>query len=125
MLPQAFTLGQEYIISLLAVFFANKNLFQDKTKNERNKKFRMFISSLCSISDEDIRNKDFKGELSGHDNLIFELLENEKIIQIRNFFPELGYYRNQINHAKGTIDYATLEKSFYDPYRKCLSIIKN
>ena len=125
MLPQAFTLGQEYIISLLANLFADKNPFLYNKKSERKSKFRMFISSLCSISDEDIKNGNFKEPLSGHDNLICELLENEKIHQIRKFYPDLGYYRNQVNHAKGLIDYATLEKSFYDPYRECLSIIKN
>jgi len=125
MLPQAYTMGQEYIISLLAELFTDENPFLDKDKKDRDKKFRMFISSLCSINEKYLNENKLEGILSKDKDVVLKLLKNEKIIRIRKFFPRLGEYRNTVNHAKGTIDYSVLEKSFNDPYRECLSIIKS
>lgn len=123
MLPQAYTLGQEYIISLLCEKMKDRNPFTDKKKTENRKNFRMYLSSLCSISEDDIKNEKIREPLSLHLKLTKELLEDETIQNLRPVYSELGEKRNAVNHAKGSVTYEELEKEFYSLYHKCLSLI--
>lgn len=123
MLPQAYTLGQEYIISLLCEQMKDKNPFTDKKKTENRRNFRMYLSSLCSISEDDIKEENFREPLSLHLKLTRELLKDETILNLRPDYSELGEKRNAVNHAKGNVTYRELEEEFYSLYHKCLSSI--
>lgn len=136
MLAQAYTTGQEYIISLVADMFKNENPYtipnveefdKKKRKNlekENAKKFRMYMSSICSISDKDIANEDFRHALLEHKELTRKLLSNSTINNLRKYFAELGENRNAINHGKGNVTYEELENEFDELFHNCLSIIK-
>lgn len=121
MLPQAYTLGQEFIISLSAEKLKNLGYC---AKNIGDKKFRTFVSSLLQISDEDIENRNFKGELAENSELTISLLNLEWVRSIKPHFIVLSNHRNYINHAKADVDYNEFITNF-DKYYSCLSILEN
>lgn len=125
MLPQAYTMGQEYIVSLLYDHFEGQNPFHSKKKQENKKKFRMFLSAVCSISDKDIESGSFKGDLEEHIDLTKTLLDTDIIRDIRAPYAMLGTLRNSVNHAKGDITYKELSNEFYKLYHTCLNVINN
>lgn len=106
MFPQAYTMLQEYLITrvccvilpqITVTDFADK----DDTKGEKN--FRMFISALLAMSDEDIADNQFKGVLKPHEDFAKQLLDSNDLIKdIRPNFILLATSRNEINHAKKT-----------------------
>lgn len=122
MLPQAYTMGQEYIITLISTHFAEKSPF-GKDKNAK-KDFRTYISSICSMSEEDVNQQVFKGILAGKDEINNVFLKELLISEIRPSYAKLGEKRNAINHAKGNVDYYTLVSEFDSLYESCLKIIK-
>ena len=122
MLPQAYTLGQEYIISLVADYYAERNPYNSGKKKEDTKNFRSFISSLCSISDKHVTERNYKGELSRYSDLADELLATDKVSNLRKPFAILGSNRNAVNHAKGEISYGRLAEEFNQVYGRCLEI---
>lgn len=123
MLPQAYTLGQEYIITLLAEDIADKNPFSSNKKSKNERDFRMYVSSLCSISNEDVKNKNYRGSLQSFSELTTSLLQVEKINNLRQSFSDLGRNRNAVAHAKGDFSYNDLENEFSLLYKKCYSIV--
>lgn len=124
MLPQAYTMGQEYIISLLFEILEDKNPYQDKEKSKRKKKFRMFLSSLCAVSEEDIQKEKLKDTLSEHRDLTYSLLKNDTVIKLRKYYPDLSERRNAIDHAKGNVEYKELEEKFVELYSNCIKVLK-
>lgn len=120
MLPQAYTLGQEYIISLLAERFAELNPYN---KMDR-KSYRQFLSAVCSIGDEDVAARNYKGFLSGHDGLVDKLLDDTLIKEVRAHFAKLGHNRNTINHAKGNTTYEDLLIGFNEFFYPCIKQIQ-
>ena len=124
MLPQAYTLGQEYIISLLAEKFVSYMPKVHRNNNKNKKEFREFISSLCSIPQEDVDSKNFKNKLRDNIDLTEKLLQNNTIAEMRLYFSEFGGKRNSVNHGKGDVSYADLVKDFDVLYNKCLTIAK-
>lgn len=125
MLPQAYTMGQEYIISLLYDLFEEQSPYQSKKNQENKKKYRMFLSAVCSISDKDIENEDYKGDLKEYSNLAKKLLNNEVIQGLRKPYSMLGTLRNSVNHGKGNTTYKELSNEFYKLYHTCLNVIND
>lgn len=124
MLPQAYTLGQEYIISLVADRFADRNPYACGDRKKDAKEFRMYISSLCSISDGDVSRRRYEGRLMMFPELTDELLAIDYFAALRHPFSILGTNRNAVNHAKGDITYQKLADEFKEVYGKCLEICK-
>ena len=125
MLPQAYTLGQEYIISLLVEKYSDMNPFTDSTKSKRETHFRMFMGSICGITEEDSANSNYREPLSAFPELSDLLLKDSVIMGVRKYYADLGKNRNFVNHAKGTVSYQELETEFSDTYNKCISIIQS
>lgn len=123
MLPQSYTLGQEYIITRLVKKFFHISPFENKENGKKD--FRLFMSAICSIGDEDVRNKNFK-HLLGEYIEITEILLNEPIIiKIRPVFSQLGQKRNALNHGKGNVNYEELVKEFDLLFNQCLEIVNS
>jgi CRISPR-associated Csx2 family protein len=123
MLPQAYTMGQEYIITLVVSLFEEHSPF---TKDKDGKKnFRMFMSSICSIGDDDVKIKNYKGMLNQYPDVADKLLKESLINELRPFYADFGEKRNAVNHGKGDVAYKTLVEEFDRLYNKCLNIIKS
>ncbi|MBO5699230.1 MAG: TIGR02221 family CRISPR-associated protein [Bacteroidaceae bacterium] len=123
MLPQAYTLGLEYVITLLVEHYAETSPYKAKGK-EGVKNFREYMSGICNISDEDIAEKKFKGKLQDNAELNQQYFEEELIKELRPYYQKLSQKRNSVNHAKKDANYKILEKEFEDLYGTCVSIIK-
>jgi hypothetical protein len=122
MLPQAYTMGQEYIITLVVSLFEEHSPF---TKDKDGKKdFRMFMSSICSIGDDDVKTKNYKGLLNQYPDVADKLLKESLINELRPNFRVLGERRNAVNHGKGNVEYDTLVAEFNEFYNKCLNVTK-
>lgn len=124
MLPQAYTLGQEYIISLLYDKFKDYLPVFSSKKNENERDGRMFISALCSVKEQDVQKGNFSGSLGRFKKYTCSFLKNDIILKMRERFNKLGDYRNAVNHGKGDLSYSKLESEFNDLYNWCLSIAK-
>lgn len=105
MFQQAYTLGREYVLSRLYNVYETKNPFHTE---QPEKDFREYISAICSISDEDIANKEYKGHLGEYQELTEWFLRQDIIKNIRHCYRELGEKRNIINHAKAQDTYTQL-----------------
>lgn len=125
MLSQAYTLGQEYIKILLSELYSDYNPYNDKSKSVRHKKFREFLSAICSISKKDISEGNFRGDLSTYENVVIDLLDKDVIQKIREPYSLFSKNRNSINHAKGDIVYKNLVEEFYKNYDACINILTN
>lgn len=128
MLPTAYTIGQEYILSLLEEKLKDYNPYSESelSKKEKKVKFRMFISSVCSISDEDINNGKFRGDSDECISMANKIWTINYIKEVRKNYPRLGINRNTLNHAKNSdITYQDLVNDFEDLFYNCLNSIKN
>jgi CRISPR-associated Csx2 family protein len=119
MLVQAYTLSQEYIISLVCNMLADKNPYL----SEKEKKFRIFVSSILGMNKKDAEDKVFKDDLKKHDQLTVSLLELHLIRKLRqkDYYKLLADNRNILNHAKGDCSAETLKTQFESCYQNCLS----
>lgn len=122
MLPQAYTMGQEYIITLISNKYASYSPY--RINKDGKKKFRMFISSICSIGDDDVKNRNYKGSLKDNIKTTDLLLKEPIINELRPYFSQLGEKRNSVNHGKGDVDYETFVREFDVLFNKCLDIAK-
>jgi CRISPR-associated Csx2 family protein len=124
MIPQAYTMGQEYIITLVAEKLSSRNPFNDLENPKKNSKhFREFISSLLSISDVDLKAQDFRPPLKGYEELVEELVKIDWIANLRENYAQLSENRNVVDHGKASDK--DLEKEFIKYYRPCLEIIQS
>ena len=100
MIPQAYTLAQEYIISI-AVEKLSKDIPDFCAEIHEDKDRRIFTSSLLAIRKDDIQNRTYKKPLSDHPKLTQNLLETWGTgAIIRTHYQQLTEFRNIVNHAK-------------------------
>lgn len=120
MILQSYTLGQEYIISLLSEKLSEYNFYQE----EKDKNFRMYISALFAISDKDVETGSIEGKLADNIVLTKQLLEFDWVKKVRPLYGRFSDYRNIVNHAKGSQKYSEIKKNFMENYNYCVNLIK-
>lgn len=109
MLMQAYPLAEEYVVLRIA------DLFKDIKPSElRPKQFRMFVSSILGMSNEDFIEKNWKDMLAEYPEVTEDLTEDPLIIGIRPIYDYLRRSRNSLAHGNGAIKYAELKKGL--PY---------
>lgn len=119
MLPQAYTLGQEYIISLCCILLSEYNDFKNK------KDFRMFVGSALQISQQDIEAGVFRSYLAGKEPQTIAINNLPWVKQMKSPFRKFSEYRNSINHAKGKNTYEEFQDVFQNLYFECLNLLQN
>ncbi|MCR5570290.1 MAG: TIGR02221 family CRISPR-associated protein [Paludibacteraceae bacterium] len=118
MLPQAYTLAEEYIISLCCI------KLNDYAKEfNKEKDFRTFVSGTLQIKKEDIDSGNLKNELKDHDDVFHKIIKYNWITGLRPAFKKLADNRNIINHAKKG-NYKDLHNQFRNYYDDCIAILK-
>lgn len=120
MLQQAYTLAEEYIISLCCTKLNNF-----KTEFDDDKSFRTFVSSTLGIKKEDIEKENLKNELAEHKSLFYNIIKYNWIADLRPTFKKLAKNRNDISHGKNGSSYETLLEQFRKYYDDCITILKN
>lgn len=118
MIQQAYTLGQEFIISRM--FF----LLREKNPYERNRqKFRLFVANLLSVPEYVVA---YEGELAKYPDLAADLLTLPWLVSLRKEYCVLRKNRNVLNHAQGgRKGMALLKKEFRTSFDECIRIINN
>lgn len=120
MIAQAYTMAQEYIISLVCDIFKNKNFYN----NENTKDFRIFIGGVLGISKKDIEANKFENHLSHNVGLAKLLLQEDIVKSIRVGYKTIADNRNILNHAKNsdlTINH--FKTQFKENFDKCINAI--
>jgi CRISPR-associated Csx2 family protein len=122
MLAQAYTLAQEYLLSLACNKLEALNPFEEGKGQE--KEYRKYISAILGMNQRDVEDCCYKGDVGKYKELSEKLLSVEWIKQLRKEYKLIADNRNTINHAKGTITAEDLELQFYSSYQKSLTCLK-
>lgn len=120
MLQQAYTLGQEFIITKVCGLLEEYNPYSDDKRGQKN--FRLYIGSILGIAD----NAQYEGELAKYSELTDELLAMNRIRKLREYYNVLRLNRNSLNHAKGGNKNADdLKRDFDMAYQECMRVLDN
>lgn len=129
MLQQAYTLGQEFIITKTCDLLKNLWICGDLEnenpfgKNKReNKRYRFYVSGVLGISDDD--RKGYKDDLALYSCLTDELLSLSWLQELRKWYNILRINRNALNHAKGSVKKSDeMREEFGYAYEACMEIL--
>ncbi|MCQ2211583.1 MAG: TIGR02221 family CRISPR-associated protein [Paludibacteraceae bacterium] len=98
MIPQAYTLGQEYILSLLYNKYKDRNFYNEENPKQNVIKFRTFLSNVLGINDQKIESGDYQID---NKPLAEELWQEKTIMNLRKgCYKAIADHRNILNHAK-------------------------
>ena len=123
MITQAYTMAQEYIISLISELYQERNFYGDEKPKDRERNFRMFIGGVLGISQKDIETNVFENKLSHNIELARLLLEETVIKNVRVGYKTIADNRNILNHAKNSnLTVEQFKRQFQDNFYKCVNI---
>ena len=134
MLAQAYTLGREYILTVLQEKYNELNPFKSEDQEENDRNYREFLSSVLTITDSKIKKNELYDNFNKYPYQFFTLLNEDIIKELRDAkaYPKLAEYRNIINHGKGNAQndrnngntsYKTIKEIFEKSFYKCTEII--
>lgn len=105
MLMQAFPLAEEYIILHVA------DMLKDmKPSTLSPKKYRMFISSILGMPENDFTNKNWKGDLAEFPENADDISEDFLVRELRPEYDKIREARNSLAHGNGAKTYDELKK---------------
>lgn len=126
MLLQAYTLGQEYLISRLVDIYGDMiPSFQERDEDDRERYRREFMTAICGLRQSVVNKKQFTGDLAKYIGATEAILSDPYIIKIRPYFEQIKQYRNEINHAKGNREFQVIKDKFQTNFYPCLDIINS
>lgn len=121
MTQQAYTLGQESLITILLNRF--KDIFADMNKRYA----RDYLSALLAADEKALVDETkWRGMLAEHRPLTRAFLKLQWVKDLRKSYGQLTRNRNQINHAGfiGKVSAKEIIEQFNTYYNKCFSIIQ-
>lgn len=125
MTQQAYTFGEEYIITVVCKMFEGLNPFKNKAEKPE-KKFREYIASILGIGDDIIKNKfQWHGNIIKYEELSDAIIGLDWIKELRKSYCTIETNRNHINHA-GFIEKdksKNLIEQLDEPLKQCIEII--
>lgn len=126
MLLQAYTLGQEYLISRLVDIYGEMipNFQERKIKDEEVRR-RQYISAICAMDQSDVEKENFRGALGSNLQATKAILSDRYMGKIRLYFNQITQYRNEINHAKGDRTFEAIKNNFQANFYPCLEVINS
>ena len=105
MLMQAFPLVEEYIILHVA------DMLKDlKPSSLSPKKYRMFISSILGMPENDFISKNWKADLADYPDVADDISEDFLIRELRPEYNKIREARNSLAHGNGSKTYEELKK---------------
>ena len=109
MLMQAYPLAEEYIILRIV------DMFKDlKPKDMYPKQFRIFVSSILGVQEQDFKTKNWKDSVALYPDVADEIADDPLIKELRPIYNPLRQSRNSLAHGNGAIKYAELKKNIPD-----------
>lgn len=129
MLQQAYTLGQEYIISKTGNLLMEKQEYAGLVDAYRQNRGGLmgYVRGILGIAENDITVREkYKDELGKHQDETYALLRQEWIIELRREYNILRINRNILNHAKRSDKNTALFRQEFDiAYHNCIEKLKN
>lgn len=125
MIQQAYTFGQEFVITNICDQLSQFNPYKSGEKPDR--KFRDYIGSILGIADKKANDAmEWNGSLATHHTLTKSLLQLSWVQALRPEYAKLTANRNQINHGgfTGDVSADSIIKQLEGPLGKCLEIVK-
>ena len=133
MLMQAYPLAAEYII------LRTSDMFNElKPHRLSSKQFRMFVSSILGMPEEDFLSRDWKDVLGVYSDVADEIADDFLVRELRPMYDVIRRSRNSLAHGNGSIKYDELKKGIpdiiecikylnagYEQYSSTQSILKN
>lgn len=140
MVQQGYTLGQESIITLLYDELEPLNPYvqpapenetsskRKKRERDQRKNFRIFISSVIGINQEDLNNRaTWKEGLSAYPDLALQIISQPWYSELKKPYEALTESRNKINHGEfhqGATSPSDLTKNLKDNIKKCFDVLE-
>lgn len=106
MLMQAYPLAAEYIILRASDMFCDI-----KPPKLSSKQFRMFVSSILGMSEEDYMTRNWKDVLAEYPEVADEIADDFLVKELRPRYDSIRRSRNSLAHGNGVIKYNELRKS--------------
>jgi CRISPR-associated Csx2 family protein len=105
MLMQAYPLAAEYVI------LRASDMFRDvKPAKLSSKRFRVFVSSILGMPDEDYLGRNWKDELSEYPDVADQIADDFLTKELRPLYDTIRKSRNSLAHGNGSIKYEELRK---------------
>lgn len=117
MLMQAYPLAAEYIILRVSDMFTEL-----KPHKLSSKQFRVFISSIIGMPEEDYLSRNWKEVLGEYPEVADEIADDFLIKEIRPMYDLIRRSRNSLAHGNGAIKYNELKKGIPDII-KCIKYL--
>lgn len=135
MLAQAYTLGREYVLTIIQNKYSDFNPFHSDNDDDNERNYREFISKVLTIENKKVKNNELYEDFKKYPYQFFSLLNEDIIQELRepDAYPKLAQYRNIINHGKGdaqndrnkgNTSYKTIKETFEKSFKKCIDIIQ-
>lgn len=116
MIQQAYTMAEEFLISLAAEKYKDKCFCDDILK------WRNYMSSIMSVDKRKIDN----GQFTENIDLAKELLSMPEILKIRRYYPTISLNRNILCHGKKCdLSLNNFKKQLQNNFQECLSTFKS
>lgn len=109
MLMQAYPLAEEYIVMRVCDIF--KEL---KPSRLTPKGYRIFVSSILGIPEEDFKTRNWKDSLAEYPDVADDIADDFLIHELRPIYDPLRKSRNSLAHGNGAIKYEELKANL--PY---------
>ncbi len=120
MIQQAYTLAEEFLITKVSNFYADRSIFSDDLS------WRNFISRLMSIKKEDVINNKFMGELEENVDFTKNMLKEKLICGMRQYYPNISSNRNILCHAKETTLTSTqFKEQLREKFSECNKLLES
>ena len=117
MLMQAYPLAAEYIILRVSDMFTEL-----KPNKLSSKQFRVFVSSILGMPEEDYLSRNWKDVLGEYPEVADEIADDFLIKEIRPIYDLVRRSRNSLAHGNGSIKYDELKKGIPDII-KCIKYL--
>lgn len=109
MLMQAYPLAAEYIILRISDMFTEL-----KPSKLSSKQFRVFVSSILGMPEEDYQSRNWKDVLGEYPEVADEIADDFLTREIRPIYDLVRKSRNSLAHGNGSIKYDELKKGIPD-----------
>jgi len=109
MLMQAYPLAAEYIILRTSDMFS-----EQKPAKLSSKQFRVFVSSILGMPDEDFLSRNWKDVLGEYPEVADELADDFLVKELRPMYDVIRRSRNSLAHGNGAIKYNELKRGIPD-----------
>lgn len=117
MLMQAYPLAAEYIILRVSDMFTEL-----KPNKLSSKQFRVFVSSILGMPEEDYLSRNWKDVLGEYPEVADEIADDFLTREIRPIYDLVRRSRNSLAHGNGSIKYDELKKGIPDII-KCIKYL--